>query len=107
MGVLTQYLVKKNRPLKAVEIDRESVAYLEENLSFLKENIIGEDFLRMDLNKLFDGAQFVTRDNIAQQRVQRSLHQCITDSSLFTPLNAACIHLPPLLGSAKNGPRTS
>ena len=63
MGVLTQYLVKKNRPLKAVEIDRESVAYLEENLSFLKENIIGEDFLRMDLNKLFDGAQFVLTGN--------------------------------------------
>lgn len=63
MGVLTQYLVKKNRPLKAVEIDRESVAYLEEHFAFLEENIIGEDFLRMDLNKLFDGAQFVLTGN--------------------------------------------
>ena len=28
MGVMTQYLVEKPRPLKVVEIDRESVAYL-------------------------------------------------------------------------------
>ena len=31
MGVMTQYLVEKPRPLKVVEIDRESVAYLREN----------------------------------------------------------------------------
>ena len=30
MGVMTQYLVEKPRPLKVVEIDRESVAYLKE-----------------------------------------------------------------------------
>ena len=28
MGVLTQYLVEKPRPVKAIEIDRESVVYL-------------------------------------------------------------------------------
>ena len=32
MGVMTQYLVKKPRSLKVVEIDRESVAYLKETL---------------------------------------------------------------------------
>lgn len=63
MGVLTQYLVKKNRPVKVVEIDAESVAYLQENFAFLDENIIGEDFLRMDLEKLFDGRQFVLTGN--------------------------------------------
>ena len=47
MGVLTQYLVEKPRPVKAVEIDSESVAYLHENFPTLKDNIIGEDFLRM------------------------------------------------------------
>jgi hypothetical protein len=30
MGVMTQYLVEKPRPFKVVEIDRESVAYLQE-----------------------------------------------------------------------------
>ena len=33
MGVMTQYLVEKPRPLKVVEIDRESVAYLKERFS--------------------------------------------------------------------------
>ncbi|MBO5978446.1 MAG: 16S rRNA (adenine(1518)-N(6)/adenine(1519)-N(6))-dimethyltransferase, partial [Bacteroidales bacterium] len=31
MGVLTQFLMEKERPLKVVEIDRESVAYLQDN----------------------------------------------------------------------------
>ena len=31
MGVMTQYLVEKPRPFKVVEIDRESVAYLQEH----------------------------------------------------------------------------
>ncbi|MBR1733474.1 MAG: 16S rRNA (adenine(1518)-N(6)/adenine(1519)-N(6))-dimethyltransferase, partial [Alloprevotella sp.] len=30
MGVLTQFLLPKGRPVKVVEIDRESVAYLRE-----------------------------------------------------------------------------
>ena len=32
MGVMTQYLVEKPRPFKVVEIDRESVAYLQEHV---------------------------------------------------------------------------
>ena len=62
MGVMTQYLVEKPRPLKVVEIDRESVAYLRENFPRLNNNIIGGDFLRMDLNEVFDGQQFVLTD---------------------------------------------
>ena len=52
MGVLTQYLVTKDREVKAVEIDKESVAFLHENYPELRDNIIGEDFLRMDLYKV-------------------------------------------------------
>ena len=104
MGVMTQYLVEKPRPLKVVEIDRESVAYLRENFPVFsrkeeggrrKENtpavdssnntfvvesreegnllppssfllpreIISADFLRMDLNQVFDGQQFVLTGN--------------------------------------------
>ena len=63
MGVMTQYLVEKPRPLKVVEIDRESVAYLRENFPRLNNNIIGGDFLRMDLNEVFDGQQFVLTGN--------------------------------------------
>ena len=63
MGVLTQYLTAKNRIVKVVEIDRESVAYLNEAYPMLRDNIIGEDFLRMDLNRVFDGKQFVLTGN--------------------------------------------
>ena len=63
MGVMTQYLVEKPRPLKVVEIDRESVAYLQEHFPRLINNIIGGDFLRMDLHDVFDGQQFVLTGN--------------------------------------------
>lgn len=63
MGVLTQYLVTKPREVKAVEIDRESVAYLHETFPTLRDNIIGEDFLRMDLNTVFGGRSFVLTGN--------------------------------------------
>ena len=63
MGVMTQYLVEKPRPLKVVEIDRESVAYLRENFSRLNNNIIGGDFLRMDLHEVFEGQQFILTGN--------------------------------------------
>lgn len=63
MGVLTQYLIPKNRPLKVVELDFESVAYLKENFAELGENIIEKDFLKMDLNSLFDGKPFVLTGN--------------------------------------------
>ena len=45
MGVMTQYLVEKPRPLKVVEIDRESVAWLNEHFPRLRENIVGADFV--------------------------------------------------------------
>lgn len=91
MGVMTQYLIEKPRPFKVVEIDRESVAYLKatifsreygstevrgyEDTSEAETNlapprprtpmppIIEGDFLRMDLQKVFDGQQFVLTGN--------------------------------------------
>ena len=63
MGVLTQFLMPKNRPLKVVEIDKESVAYLHEHFPALSDRIVGDDFLRMDLTTLFDGHDFVLTGN--------------------------------------------
>lgn len=76
MGVLTQFLMKKPQPLKVVEIDRESVAYLQEKYGWEVSSspsslgggggrglIIQGDFLRMDLRSLFDGGQFVLTGN--------------------------------------------
>ena len=63
MGVLTQYLLTKGRPVKVVEIDTESVAYLKENMPQLGENILGDDFLRMPLDQVFGGQPFVLTGN--------------------------------------------
>lgn len=63
MGVLTQFLLTKQRSTKVVELDFESVAYLNENFPDLKGNIIEYDFLKMDLEKLFDGQPFVLTGN--------------------------------------------
>ena len=63
MGVMTQYLAPKPRELKVVEIDRESVAYLNEHFPRLREHIIGADFLPMDLREVFGGRPFVLTGN--------------------------------------------
>jgi 16S rRNA (adenine1518-N6/adenine1519-N6)-dimethyltransferase len=63
MGVMTQYLVEKPRPVSVVEIDRESVAYLKEKYQENDFQIIEGDFLRMDLQQLFSGGQFVLTGN--------------------------------------------
>lgn len=63
MGVLTQFLLRKKRPLKVVELDRDSVAYLQEAFPELGDDIIERDFLRMDLHDLFGGQPFVLTGN--------------------------------------------
>ncbi len=71
MGVMTQFLAEKPRPLSVVEIDAESVAYLKEHFPMFAEaeeqpnarRIIYGDFLRMDLHELFGGRQFVLTGN--------------------------------------------
>ena len=63
MGVLTQFLMKKQREVKVVELDFESVAYLKENFSALEGNIIEYDFLKLKLENLFEGKPFVLTGN--------------------------------------------
>ena len=63
MGVMTQFLVRKPRQLKVVEIDYESVDYLRQNFPDLEDNIIEDDFLKMHLERTFDGSPFVLTGN--------------------------------------------
>jgi 16S rRNA (adenine1518-N6/adenine1519-N6)-dimethyltransferase len=56
MGVLTQYLIKNpDFRTTVVDIDRESIAYLQEHFSQLGDRIISADFLKTDLSTLFPG----------------------------------------------------
>lgn len=55
MGVLTQFLLQnKMIDLKVVELDRESVTYLEENFPELEGRIVSGDFLKMDLTQCYE-----------------------------------------------------
>ena len=63
MGVMTQFLMPKDRLIKVVEIDFESVAYLRKNFPALEENIIEDDFLKMHLDRTFGGKPFVLTGN--------------------------------------------
>ena len=63
MGVLTQFLMKKEREVKVVELDFESVAYLKENFAALEGHIIEDDFLKLKLENIFDGKPFVLTGN--------------------------------------------
>jgi len=55
MGVLTQYLLNRSEiNLHVIEIDRDSVAYLQQNFPQLK-NIWSEDFLKADIADKFKG----------------------------------------------------
>ena len=63
MGVLTQFLMQKNREVKVVELDFESVAYLKENFAALEGHIIEDDFLKLKLENTFEGKPFVLTGN--------------------------------------------
>ena len=63
MGVLTQYLLPAHPDLTVVELDGESVEYLRANMPQLGERILAEDFLKLDLGKLFPGQQFCVIGN--------------------------------------------
>lgn len=63
MGVLTQFLIPKKRNLKVVELDMESVEFLQEHFPEIEDKIIANDFLKMDLNEIFDGKPFVLTGN--------------------------------------------
>ena len=53
MGVLSQFLIKAGREVKAVELDTESVEFLHKVFPDL--NVIEGDFLKMDLAEIFPG----------------------------------------------------
>ena len=58
MGVLTKYLLDKPITTYVIEIDTESVTYLDENFPKLKDKIISKDFLKYNINEIFEGKQF-------------------------------------------------
>jgi len=63
MGVLTQFLLDMGLDLTVVELDSESVAYLNDHFPQLRGRIIEQDFLKMDLHALYGDAPFCVIGN--------------------------------------------
>ena len=63
MGVLTKYLLKKDTTTHVIEIDTESVDYLKNNYLHLADRIIEKDFLKYDLNLVFENKPFAIIGN--------------------------------------------
>jgi 16S rRNA (adenine1518-N6/adenine1519-N6)-dimethyltransferase len=90
MGVLTKYLLEKDTTVFVIEIDTESVAYLEANYPKLHGKIISKDFLKYNINEVFEGRPFAIIGNfpynISSQIVFRALelrHQIPEFSGMF------------------------
>lgn len=62
MGVLTEHLLKSDKEVFVVEIDTESVIYLEQHFPQLDKHIIPGDFLQLDLRSLM-GEPFALTGN--------------------------------------------
>lgn len=55
MGVLTRFLLEAGHDLTVVELDGESVDFLRRHFPELEGRILAEDFLRLDLSRIFPG----------------------------------------------------
>jgi len=63
-GILTRALQKREfSQLKIIEIDVESVAFLQKHHPELKDDIIVGDFLKIHLEPVFDGQPFIVAGN--------------------------------------------
>lgn len=90
MGVLTKYLIKKDATTYVIEIDSESVEYLNAHYLNLKGKIIEQDFLQYNLNEIFNNEPFAIIGNfpynISSQIVFKTLemrHQIPEFAGMF------------------------
>ncbi len=90
MGVLTKYLLEKPIDTYVIEIDTESVEYLQNHYLKLSNKIISKDFLKYDLSEVFGKEPFAIIGNfpynISSQIVFRALdlrEQVVEFSGMF------------------------
>lgn len=63
MGVLTQFLLAEGHDVTVVELDSESVTYLNSNMPALKDRIVEADFLTLDLDSVMAHRKFAVIGN--------------------------------------------
>lgn len=78
MGAMTKYLLQDdNINLYVMEVDSESVVYLEQNFPALSGKILPADFLKYDLAKLFNGESFAVVGNFPYNISSQILFRCL------------------------------
>jgi 16S rRNA (adenine1518-N6/adenine1519-N6)-dimethyltransferase len=86
MGMLSKYLMKGNYDLKLCEADKDMVAYLLANLAVKESQIIFQDFMKVDLKKLFDGNQFIIIGNFPYNISSQIIFKMLDDIELVPQL---------------------
>ncbi len=86
-GILTRALQKQDfDSLKIIEIDAESIAFLYENHPELKADIISGDFLKIDLNSIFDAQKFIVAGNFPYNISTQILFRLFENKDLIPEL---------------------
>jgi len=83
-GILTRALMTRpETELKLIEIDTESVEHLHERHPEFGENIIEGDFLKMNLNEVFNGKPFILAGNFPYNISSQILFRVVENPKLM------------------------
>jgi len=77
MGALTQYLIEEDLDVWVMEIDRDSVPYLQEHFPSLNNKIFEADFLKVDLKSLMGDEPFSVVGNFPYNISTQILFKCL------------------------------
>jgi 16S rRNA (adenine1518-N6/adenine1519-N6)-dimethyltransferase len=77
MGVLTKYLLDKPTTTYVIEIDRDSVEYLGQHYPKLEGKIIAQDFLKYNINEVFNGEPFAIIGNFPYNISTQIVFKCL------------------------------
>ena len=86
MGVLTKYLLKKDILTKVIEIDKESIEYLQVHYLNLSKGIINDDFLKINIQNIFNGEQFAIIGNFPYNISSQIVFKTIENRDLIPEL---------------------
>jgi 16S rRNA (adenine1518-N6/adenine1519-N6)-dimethyltransferase len=77
MGVLTKYLLEKDITTYVIEIDNESVDYLQSHYPKLDGKIIAKDFLKYNINEVLNGEPFALIGNYPYNISSQIVFKCL------------------------------
>jgi len=83
MGILTRPLIDRKADLKVVELDSESVFYLEAHFPELRGRIVPADFLQWPLTEAFEGQSFSIIGNFPYNISSQILFKTLENKSLI------------------------